>query len=277
MDRKIFIYAIVAAMIWGLSFPVTKIGVEITSPILFAFLRYAIASILFFILLLYRNAFHISNLHLFALLGIFGVTLPTIFQNIGLQYTSSYITGFLQSTGPIYTVILAYLFLGEKINAYKITGIFLAFIGIYFMMQPEAGGDLFGNILVLSSAICYSIGGIIAKSLLNRGYEAFSVIAFSSILGTFFLLPAIPFENLRVSHESIKYILFLALFTTFVAYLLWYAAMEKMEISKLSFFTYLIPVFSLLSSHILLNEEIKIAAIIAGFIAVIGVAIAQRA
>jgi len=107
VDKKIFIYAIVAAMIWGLSFPVTKRGVEITSPILFAFLRYAIASILFFILLLYRNAFHISNLRLFALLGIFGVTLPTIFQNIGLQYTSAYISGFLQSTGPIYTVILA--------------------------------------------------------------------------------------------------------------------------------------------------------------------------
>jgi len=277
VDRKIFIYAIVAAMIWGLSFPVTKIGVEITSPILFAFLRYAIASILFFILLLYRNAFHISNLHLFALLGIFGVTLPTIFQNIGLQYTSSYITGFLQSTGPIYTVILAYLFLGEKINAYKITGIFLAFIGIYFMMQPGAGGDIFGNILVLSSAICYSIGGIIAKSFINKGYEAFSVIALSSILGTFFLLPALPFENLSMSNESIKYALFLAIFTTFIAYLLWYAAMEKMEISKLSFFTYLIPVFSLISSHILLNEEIKIAAIIAGFIAVMGVAIAQRA
>ncbi len=264
-------------MIWGLSFPVTKRGVEITSPILFAFLRYALASMLFLSLLLHRKSFHFSDTLFFILLGIFGVTLPTILQNIGLQYTSAYITGFLQSTGPIYTVILAYLFLGEKINAYKIAGIFLAFIGIYFMMQPKAGGNLFGNILVLSSAICYSIGGIIAKNLLNKGYESYSVIAFSSILGTLFLLPFLPFEKISVSYESIKYIVFLAVFTTFIAYLLWYAAMEKMEVSKLSFFTYLIPVFSLISSHLLLNEKIKVVAIVAGFIAVLGVAIAQKA
>ena len=74
-----------------------------------------------------------------------------------------------------------------------------------------------------------------------------------------------------------KYILFLAFFTTFLAYLLWYKAMEKMEVSKLSFFTYLIPLFSLLSAHMIFREEIEITILIAGFIAVIGVAIAQKA
>jgi len=276
VEKRIFIYATMAATIWGLSFPVTKIGVGVTSPIAFAFLRYALASVFFVILLLYHKKFDKPNYQL-AFLGLFGVTLPTILQNIGLKYTSAYITGFLQSTGPIYTVILAYLFLNEKINIYKVTGIFLAFIGIYFMVQPKAGGNLFGNLLVLSSAICYSIGGIIAKNLLSKGYESFYVIAFSSIIGTFFLLPALPFEKIIVSYESIRYILFLAIFTTFIAYLLWYAALEKMEVSKLSFFTYLIPLFSLISSHVMLKEEIKVAAIIAGFIAVIGVAIAQKA
>jgi drug/metabolite transporter (DMT)-like permease len=270
-------YAIVAAALWGMSFPITKIGLENISPILFAFLRYTIASLLFIFLLFFTKNFYNIDTKKFVFLGIVGVTLPTILQNIGLKYTTAYITGFLQSTGPIYTVILAYIFLSEKINIYKILGIFLAFVGVYLMVRPEGGGNLFGNLLILSSAISYSIGGIIAKDLLNNGYKPLQIIAFSSIFGTIFLIPMIFFEKISFEYASIKYILFLAIFTTFIAYLLWYSAMEKMEVSKLSFFTYLIPLFSLISSHFLLQEEIKVATILAGFIAVLGVAIAQKA
>ena len=270
-------YAIIAAALWGMSFPITKIGLQNVSPVLFAFLRYAIASLLFIFLLFFTKNFYSIDTKKFVFLGIVAVTLPTILQNVGLKYTTAYITGFLQSTGPIYTVILAYIFLSEKINIYKILGILLAFVGVYLMVRPEGGGNLFGNLLVLSSAISYSIGGIIAKDLLNNGYKPLQIIAFSSIFGTIFLIPMIFFEKISFEYASIKYILFHAIFTTFIAYLLWYSAMEKMEVSKLSFFTYLIPLFSLISSHFLLQEEIKIATILAGFIAVLGVAIAQKA
>ena len=245
-------YAIIAAALWGMSFPITKIGLQNVSPVLFAFLRYAIASLLFIFLLFFTKNFYSINTKKFVFLGIVAVTLPTILQNVGLKYTTAYITGFLQSTGPIYTVILAYIFLSEKINIYKILGILLAFVGVYLMVRPEGGGNLFGNLLVLSSAISYSIGGIIAKDLLNNGYKPLQIIAFSSIFGTIFLIPMIFFEKISFEYASIKYILFLAIFTTFIAYLLWYSAMEKMEVSKLSFFTYLIPLFSLILAYFLI-------------------------
>ncbi len=280
---KVALYAVIATILWGTSFPVTKIGVQNISPILFAFLRYMIASILFILLSFFNKIFYGTSINVkkFAFLGLISVTFPTILQNVGLKYTHAYITGFLQSTGPIYTVILAYIFLNEKINVYKIAGISIAFIGVYFMVSPQGGGNLLGNLLVLSSAICYSIGGIIAKDLLNKGHKPLKVVAFSSIFGTVFLFPLALFEIFMkesfISYDSLRYIVFLAIFTTFFAYILWYYAMEKTEVSKLSFFTYLIPLFSLISSYFMLQESFKPATLIAGLIAIVGVAIAQKA
>ncbi|HHO57295.1 MAG TPA: hypothetical protein ENJ70_01935, partial [Thermoplasmatales archaeon] len=56
-----------------------------------------------------------------------------------------------------------------------------------------------------------------------------------------------------------------------------YKAMEMMEISRLSFFTYLIPLFALASSSIFLDEKVRMIALLAGLMAVLGVAIAQKA
>ncbi len=272
---KEIIFASASASIWGLSFPITKLALKDVSPILFAFLRYLIASLLFLIIVFFISSpFYFKNKKIF-LLALTGVAMPVILQNIGLKYTSAYISGFLQSTGPIYIIILAYIFLNEKITKNKIIGIILAFSGTYFIVSPKGGGNLFGNILILFSSICYSIGGIIAKDLLNNGYKPIQIIALSSFLGTIFIFPFVFFEDVLICYSAWKYIVFLAFFPTFLAYILWYYAMEKMEISRLTFFVYLIPIFSIIFSHILLREEIKILTIIAGFIVIIGIAIAQ--
>ncbi|HEC75737.1 MAG TPA: DMT family transporter [Thermoplasmatales archaeon] len=274
---RIALYATVSSALWGTSFPLTKMGLEEISPLIFAFFRYLLASIFFIILSLFYKNFYKINAKNFVILGLLSVTLPTVFQNVGLQYTQAHITGFLQSTGPLYTVILASVFLKEKINIYKIFGIFIGLIGLYFIITPGGGGNFYGNMLVLLSAVCYSIGGIIAKNLLNRGIKPMQVVAFSSIFGTIFLFPLTFFEKVGINAESYKYILFLAIFTTFLAYFLWYSAMEKIEVSKLSFYVYLIPLFSLIFSRILIGEELRFLTILAGFVVVAGVAIAQKA
>jgi len=271
------VYATIASAIWGTSFPITKIGLNYFSPIIFAFLRYLLAGFLFLIISLPLSKFKGMDMGRISILGLTGVTIPTLLQNFGLQSTSAHITGFIQSTGPIYTVLLAYVFLREKINVYKIAGIILAVMGVYILISPQGGGDVKGNVLVLLSAISYSIGGIVAKGLLNDGYRGIDVISLSAIAGTLFLFPTILFENIRMEAGGLKYLLFLSIFTTFIAYILWYKAMERIEVSRLSFFTYLIPLFALISSSIFLGERVEMAALLAGLMAITGVAIAQKA
>lgn len=263
MERKVIIYAIIASSLWGVSFPITKLGLKEISPILFAFLRYLLASFFFLLLaIIHENFFDVDYKYL-TIFGMVSVTLPVVLQNIGLKYTSAYISGFIQSTGPIYTLILAYIFLNEKITRHKLIGLALAITGTYFIVSPKGGGNLFGNLLVLASAISYSIGGIMAKDLLNKNYHPFQIIAFASLFGTIFLAPLTLIEKMKFGMASIPFILYLAVFPTFIAYILWYSAMEKLEVSKLSFFVYMIPIFSLISSYIFLKEELKLLTIFA--------------
>ncbi|MEM2935106.1 MAG: DMT family transporter [Candidatus Thermoplasmatota archaeon] len=272
MDKKITLYAAISSLIWGASFPVTKIALNGISPIMLAFLRYGLAGL---ILIPFLFPFNIK-IKDFIILGLFSVTFPTVLQNFGLKYTHAYISGFIQSTGPLYTLILAYLLLKEKITKQKIIGLTVALSATYFVVSPGGGGNLFGNLLVLLSAISYSVGGIVAKNLLNKGYRAIQILSFSSFSGTIFLAPCLLLEKIEIAYESVAIAVFLAIITTIFAYILWYSAMEKIEVSKLSFFTYMMPLFSVIFSGLILDEKIKILTIFAGFVAITGILIAQQ-
>jgi len=278
------VMAVIAAILWGASFPVLKIGLEDVPPILFGVLRYMLATPLF---VLFSLAFHKKgifsvkkDIHLFIALGLMGVTMPTILQNVGMMHTTAYMSSILQSTGPLFTVILAAYFLRERLTKYKVAGIILAFIGTYLALDIHLSslGSSLGNILVLLSAISYSAGGIIAKTCLNRGYKPLQTLTLSSIFGTIFLVAVMPFSGratLSFSVETWEIIVFLAVFSTFLPYALWYVAMGKMEISRLSFFVYLIPVFATLFSYLILGEKLTWLAAVAAFIIMAGIAIAQ--
>lgn len=268
-------YAMLASSIWGISFPITKAGLFKISPILLAFLRYLIATFIFIFLFSFKKNFFKIEIKKFLFLGLFSVTFPTVFQNIGLKYTSAYISGFLQSTGPIFILILAFIFLNEKITRNKLIGIAMAFIGTYFIVNPNEGNFL-GNFLILLSSFSYSIGGIISKNLLKK-YSPFQVIFFSSLFGTTFLFPLIFLEKFFILKGAFNYVLYLAIFPTIISYILWYSAMKKMEISRLSFFVYLVPIFSIIASHIVLKEKFIPYTIFWGFIVITGVFIAQKA
>ena len=275
MEFKVPLFAIISTACWGSSFTIIKIGLKNSSPILFAFLRYLIAGLFFsFIALLYRKKF-LFDFKNFLLIGIISISIPIILQNIALKYTSAYISGFIQSTGPIYTLIFASIFLNEKMTFNKILGILIAFIGTYLIVSPKSGGNFYGNLLVGISAIFYSIGSIMAKKLINHGYKALNIVTYSTLIGALFLFPPTIFENVRFNQSTLIYAFILALFPTFIAYILWYESMKEIEISKLSCYVYLIPFFSTIFSYALIHEEIKITTILYGIIIITGIAIAE--
>ena len=281
---EIVALAITASIMWGASFPVIKIGLENVPPVLFGTLRYVIAVPLFLLLslVLYgKKLFSIrDDIPLFIALGLVGVTLPTVLQNYGMMHTTAYMSSILQSTGPVFTVLLAAYFLKEKLTWYKTAGIIIASAGTYLALDIHFSslGSSVGNALVLLSAVSYAVGGIIAKTCLNRGYKPVQILMLSSLFGAAVLIVITPFSgniSLGFSAETWGLILFLAVVSTFLPYTLWYAAMEKTELSRLSFFVYLIPVFATIFSYFMIGERITWLAVLAAAIIITGITIAQ--
>ncbi|KAA0008089.1 MAG: DMT family transporter, partial [Thermoplasmata archaeon] len=127
---------LISMLIWGVSYPVVKILLNSgMQPITLATLRnFIFIPLLFYILAVKRYArYSRSDMILCVALAFFTVFLPNISQNIGMKYTSASISSVIQSTSPIFTVMLAFIFLREARTLNKIVGSLVGLIGTVFL------------------------------------------------------------------------------------------------------------------------------------------------
>jgi drug/metabolite transporter (DMT)-like permease len=286
-EARIIVFAMLASILWGLSFPLIVLGLKDVSPLLFGSLRFIIAApcLIGLTFFLYGKDIFKQRRKVWyklCILGFTSVTFPVMFQNFGMLYTSAHVSSILQSTGPLLVLFLAFFLLGESLTKWKIIGIFLSLGGTYLVLMGQDflsfNQSILGNSLILLSALSYSVASIIAKSCLAQGIKPIPLLTLSTIPGTLALVLLTPiFEDLTLffSHEAWMTIVFLALGPSLIALILWYDAMSRKEISRLSFFIYLIPLFATVFSYFLLGEVIAMRIVIAACVIIMGVALAQ--
>src|SRR5918911_565182 len=120
---------LVAVVIWGSTYVVTKGGVEDVPPMLFALLRYCVASALLVPIALVRGG--TSRLPRptpwgrLALMGLTGVALYYAGFNLGLTYTTASQGALIQSSIPAVTAAVAVIMLRERLSARRMLGIAL--------------------------------------------------------------------------------------------------------------------------------------------------------
>lgn len=74
----------------------------------------------------------------------------------------------LEFTVPIWTLIIAALFLGEEVNLRKVTSVLLGIIGVWVIVQPGSGIVDTASFIVLAAAVCYAVAHAVTKSLSGR-------------------------------------------------------------------------------------------------------------
>jgi len=276
---------LISMLIWGISYPVIKILLKDgIPPITLATLRNLIfIPLLFYVLAGKRYArYSRSDIGLCVALAFFTVFLPNISQNIGMKYTSASISSVIQSSSPIFTVMLAFIFLKEARTPNKIVGSLVGLIGTVFL---TTGGSFdfdvttYGNILILVSSISYAISGILIKVALSR-IEPVDLLCFEIIFGFFMLLiPNIVLEDFSVvislGIDVWLYILFLSVFAGFLASIIYYMVLREEEISHLAIFSYLIPVFAIIFSYIMLHETLGVKDVIFTLVILSGIVITE--
>jgi drug/metabolite transporter (DMT)-like permease len=281
-----------AVVIWAAAFPLIKVALDEVPPITMALARFAIASA-FFLALQFTigggmAAIRRMDRTMWLMVITFGIVqsaVTNIAQNIGMQWTSAGIASIIQSVGPVFAVFFAIGFLGEGYTHVKMVGGALAIVGTVGLVvgggETLDGMTLVGNALMVVTAAAYAVGGTIAKYVL-RDVDPTTMMA----VGTpFALIPLAigatfedaPLESLaNASMEVWGSIVFLALLATGVTMILWYRVLARVELSHLAYFVYLIPVFSVAISWVILGETIALVqAVFAGLI-IAGVAVAQR-
>lgn len=273
-------------VVWALAFPFIKIGLEELSFINLTIMRFfVVCLILPFILIFGKKS--ISKLHRkdvfpIFLLGFFGVMVYHLGLNYGEQFISPAAASLIIATIPVQIVILAIVFLKEKISKLKALGVIIAMSGVIVISiwgKTESNLKveyIFGAIAVLIAALMGALYTVSGKKLLDR-YTGLSLTVYAMLLGSIGLIPFLRYSLIeQVSNMSINgwfAVIFLGVFSTIIGYVIWYVALEKSTASEISFFLYVIPVFSTIFSYILFKEEITLMFVLGGFLVIAGLAI----
>lgn len=282
-----FFYAFLSITFWGISFVSTKAVLEKLDPFSLLVVRFGIGSLFLLLLVIlfkYPLKIKVPYFPHLLILGILGVFIHQLIQATALLTIQASNAGWLISFSPIFTVILSFLFLQEKLSFTKVSGITTAVAGVMIITTLGSGQSFeftwsIGYILMIVSTLNWAIYSVLLKKL---------AIPMPSVVVTFYMstigfLLTLPFfirnhglSQLSTLHaEHWAHLLFLGIFVSAIAYWYWAKALEVMQATQVSVFLYFEPLATLAAAVILLNEKLIAASLTGGILIIIGVMLVQ--
>ena len=288
-NRKSIRYLLIllAIIFWGASFVATKTLLLEIKPVTIIILRLIIASALLTVIAISTKRNFSINLKshgwifILALIAVFHLWI----QVTGLQYTTASNTGWIIGTAPIFMAIMALIFYNEKITLLALSGILLAITGLLLLFGKgnitnigflENRGDL----LVLGSAFTWGVYSTVNKKI-SLSYSPLMTILYLFLMMAVIIIPFnINTETIdsiiHLSRTGWLLVLFLGLFCSGVAYVIWAQALRDMESAKVGAFLYIEPLVTVAAAAFFLKEEITFLMIISGLLITAGVFIVNK-
>ena len=288
--KKYFFLIIgVTVIFWAFAFPFIKIGLEELSPVNLTIMRLLIVCIVFLIILTIKpkkfSKLQKRDILPIFLLGFLGVIVYHLGLNYGEQYISPGAASLIIATIPIFVIILAAVFLEEKITLKIVAGVVFSLIGVAIISiagKPGIsieGEYLSGALAVLIAALMGAGYTIAGKRMLQR-YSALSLTAYAMLFGSLGLIPFVRGslfdEVVEMSINGWLVVIFLAVFSTVIGYVLWYVLLEIKKAYELSVYLYFIPVLSTIISYILFRESITWLFVFGGALVILGLIIVNK-
>ncbi len=274
--------AFVAAILFGASVVAVRVSVQDVPPLTLAILRFGQGSILLVLLLAIRSRglLRISR-HDVPYLILLGAVLYAIFPvtfNAGLRLTQASRGALMLATMPLWSLLLARLTKKERLSARQTFGVVLTFAGVAIVLAERGltfsgkGAPLAGDALMLATALCGAIYGVLAKRMLVR-YNALTVTAYTMLFGTLLLVPIVFLENpfSAITHmqtTTLMLVLFLGIFGGAIGYFLWTSALKHLSPTQVAVYVNLNPMIATILGATLLAERLS-ALFVAGFVAVL--------
>ncbi len=281
MSRFRTILALAAtAALWASAFPAIRVGLDGYGVAGLTFLRLAVASSALAAAapLMGVRLPRSRDLPLILLCAASGMAGYQLLLNWGEVHVPAGTASLLIATAPVFSVLLAIAFLGERLTTPVVAGSLIAVAGAAVIAL--AGGDTrFSTAawIVLAAAVLQGVYHFASKPLLAR-YTALEVVAYSTWVGTVLALPLAPaaVRSLATAPPAATTAaVFLGLLPSALGFVVWGYAVARSSVTTATSVLYLVPVIALAVSFAWLGEVPTVAAIIGGALAVIGVVVTR--
>ncbi|CAN5847872.1 DMT family transporter [soil metagenome] len=283
MPPSLFAILLLLAVLWGSAFPGIKLGLEGMSPGHLTLLRHLVASACFvpFLALTGRKLRpERRDVPFFFLLGLLGYFFYHTALNFGELHVSAGAASLIIATAPAFTAVVAYFLLSERLSGLGWLGIGVSLGGVILILLGSGASVGFNAyaLLILVSAVVTAFHAVLQKPLFKR-YRPVEVTAFATGAGTLPMLIFLPGLAADVATAGVTPLLatvYIGVVPSAVAYTLYAYALSQAPVTLVAAFLYMVPVFSLLFSWLLLGEVPTLLTLVGGGIAISGIALVNR-
>jgi drug/metabolite transporter (DMT)-like permease len=269
----------VTVVFWASAFPGIRAALPAYPPGELALLRFLVASgvLLIFAAVTRMSPPRVADLPAIVGLGLLGVTAYHVLLNFGEVTVTAGAASMLIALVPIFTALLARLYLRERLRLWGWVGISVSFVGVTLVAFGE-GGDLSFEpraLLVVLAALSGAHYAVLQKPLLAR-YGSLRLTTYGILAGTIpllFFAPGLARSLREAPAESTLAVVYLGVFPAALAYVAWNYALSRAPASVVASFLYVPPVLAIFIAWVWISELPTFLSLLGGAIALVGVLI----
>ncbi|MCW5771995.1 MAG: EamA family transporter [Rhodospirillaceae bacterium] len=266
---------LVIMVIWGLNYPIGKIGVGAVPPMMMITVRFVVVAVMLipFVPVPWghmRRIFYLSFM-----IGVLHFA-PNF---TGLKLVDSGVGAILNQLSVPFSALLAAIFFNDRLGWRRLLGMALAFAGVGVLVgEPKRGTDLFGAFLMMAAALAWAISLVQTKFLKQVHPLALvgwmTLMAVPQLFVLSLLLEDAPITAaLAMGWNGWGPIFYMAICVSIVSHSLWYSLIHRYPINVTAPFALLTPVFGVFFGIVILHEELTWLMLVGSVLTLIGVGI----
>ncbi len=248
------------APLWGYSWVVIKVALEYAGPFTFMALVTTLCAVCFFaVLLVTHRPLRPPPLGLTVLIGLLQTSLFNVLATVALSVGGAGKVSVLAYTMPFWLLLLAWLFLGERLRSLQWPAVALAFAGLVLVVRPWDIGGALSGVLACAAGLAWAGGSLLIKLLQRRTHvDLFSLTTWQMAFG------AVPLVAIAALTQSgwpqwtgtfIACLTYVVLLSSGLCWVLWIFALRSLPAGAAGMGTLAVPVVGVAASWIQLGEQ----------------------
>ncbi|GGG13443.1 DMT family transporter [Paenibacillus abyssi] len=247
--------------VWGINWPLSKIALSYTPPVLFSGLRTLLGGflLLFIAVPRYKRLHFKETWGIYLISALFNVVLYYGLQTIGLNYLPAGLFSAIVFLQPVMVGLFSWMWLGEAMYGLKILGLIVGFSGVGIISIGGLSGhiSIAGILLALGSALTWALGTVYVKKK-GPSVDPIWLVSLQLTAGGLFMTAAgssmESWSDINWTLPFVLCLLFISVFVIAIGWLVFYKLIDSGEASKVASFTFLIPLVAILIGTLFLNE-----------------------
>ena len=286
MSRRNLILFILAGFLWGIPYLFIRVAVDSDngfSPALVVFGRVFIGALILIPISIYDKSFFsaIKGWKYIAVYALFEMVGPWILIGTAEQKISSGLAGLLVSSVPIFSTLIASAYGDKSVwQPRRLFGIVVGFLGVFLLVGIESftgSSDPISILMILAAALGYAFA-VIYITRKMPGVSGVAINGIAMAMTAVFYSPALVFlwPDRAVSHNAIYSLIALGVFSTGIAFAVFFTVMAEIGPTRASLVTYMNTAFAVVLGVIILNEPLTVGIIVGLPLVLVGSYLASR-